>query len=258
MNVSEYIGFVSTEGDRFASAADDGDLDAHITHCPDWDMGDLVRHLGMIHLWAAASVAFPEPDWLDVSELPDLVRYWPELTGDTGEYPPGPDLVAWYRRTLANLIDVLDSAPADLVAFTFLPAPSPLSMWARRQASEIAIHRFDAELARGTTSGFDPLFATDMLDELMCGFAPRPRTIDLDRPQTIHVRTSDTDEHWYATIDNERTSTSRSGDRADLTITGAATDLYTLFWNRADHSEVEMSGDTALMDLWFRNFRVRW
>lgn len=34
---------------------------------------------------------------------------------------------------------VLESAPADVAAFTFLPAPTPLAIWARRQASEIAM-----------------------------------------------------------------------------------------------------------------------
>ncbi len=128
MDVSDYIGFVGSEGERFASAAGHDALSVKIAACPGWDMGDLVRHLGMIHLWAAANVAFPESDWLDVEELPDLVRYWPDLAGDSGEYPDDPELVAWYRDTLANLIEVLTSAPADVAAFTFLPAPTPLTM----------------------------------------------------------------------------------------------------------------------------------
>ena len=255
MDVSDYIGFVASEGELFASAAEQGEMSVDIPPCPDWDMGDLVRHLGMIHLWAAANVAFPESDWMDVSDLPDLVKYWPDLAKD---YPDDAELVAWYRDTLANLIEVLKSAPADVEAFTFLPAPTPLSMWARRQASEIAIHRFDAELGRGTTTHFDPHFATDMLDELMCGFAPRPRTLDIERPQVIHVHAGDTGEHWYVTIGTERTETSRHGDEADLTLTGTAADLYVLLWNRAPDSSVTMRGNTDLMDLWHGYFRVRW
>ena len=257
MDVSDYIGFVASEGDLFASVAEQGDLSVDIPPCPDWDMRGLVRHLGMIHLWAAANVAFPESDWLDVSDLPDLIKYWPELAED---YPDDADLVAWYRDTLANLIEVLKSAPTDVAAFTFLPAPSPLSMWARRQASEIAIHRFDAELARGITSQFDPQFATDMLDELVSGFAPRPRPrpLDIERSQVIHVHAEDTGEHWYVTIGSEQTETSRHGDQADLTLTGTAADLYVLLWNRTPDSSVTMSGDTDLMDLWHGTFRVRW
>ncbi len=258
MDVSDYIGFVASEGGLFASAAEHGELSARIASCPDWDMADLVRHLGMIHLWAAANVAFPESDWLDVEELPDLVRYWPDLTGETGEYPDDAELLPWYRETLANLIDVLKSAPADVAAFTFLPAPTPLTMWARRQASEIAIHRFDAEQARGITSHFDAQFATDMLDELLSGFAARPRPLDVDRPQVIHVHAEDTDDHWYVSMGPEDTETAREGDAADLTLTGSAADLYILLWNRTPDSNVAMSGNADLMDLWHGNFRVRW
>ena len=258
MQVADYIGFVASEGDLFASAAERGELSVRIAPCPDWDMGDLVRHLGMIHLWAAANVACPESDWPDVEELPDLVRYWPELTGESGEYPPDAELVGWYRETLANLIEVLKSAPADVAALTFLPAPTPLTMWARRQASEIAIHRFDAEQARGITSHFDPHFANDMLDELLSGFAPRPRPLDVERPQVMHVHAEDTDEHWYISMGPEDTETSREGDTADLTLTGTAADLYVRLWNRTPGPTIEMSGNTGLLDLWNGNFRVRW
>jgi len=258
MDVTDYIGFVASEGDRFAAAAEHGELGVRIAPCPDWDMRDLVRHLGMIHLWAAANVAFPESDWLDVEELPDLVRYWPDLTGDSGEYPDDAELVDWYRATLSNLIEVLKSAPADVAAFTFLPAPTPLTMWARRQASEIAIHRFDAEQARGITSHFEPHFASDMLDELLTGFAPRPRPLDIERPRVLHVHAEDTDDHWYVSMGPDDTETSREGDAADLTLTATAADLYIRLWNRTPDSSIAMSGDADLMDLWNGNFRVRW
>ncbi|CAN5493936.1 maleylpyruvate isomerase family mycothiol-dependent enzyme [soil metagenome] len=255
MDVSDYIGFVASEGELFASAAEHGELSVAIAPCPGWEMRELVRHLGMIHLWAAANVAFPESDWLDVHDLPDLVRYWPELAAG---YPEDADPVDWYRDTLANLIQVLKSAPADLECFSFLPAPSPLAMWARRQASEIAIHRFDAEQSRDITSHFDPQFATDMLDELMCGFAVRPRSLDIERPEVIHVHANDTDEHWYVSVGPEQTETTRQGAHADLTLTGTASDLYLLLWNRTPDTSIAMSGNTDLMDLWHANFRVRW
>lgn len=259
MDVSDYIGFVASEGDLFASAAEQGELGTPIAACPDWDMGDLVRHLGMIHLWAAANVAYPHDDWLDVEELPDLVQYWPELTGPSGEYPGDAELVAWYRDTLANLVEVLKSAPLDLECFSFLPAPTPLTMWARRQASEIAIHRVDAEQARGVPSQFDPHFATDMLDELLSGFAPRPGPPPgIEHPQVIHVHTDDTDEHWYLTLGPEGVETSRRGDQADLTLAAKAADLYVLLWNRSPDSSVATTGNTDLMNSWLGNFRVRW
>lgn len=256
MDVKDYIGHVAAEGELFASVAEQGELDVGIPPCPGWDMRELVRHLGMIHLWAAANVAFPHSDWLDVSDLPDLVQYWPDLAQG---YPDDTDPVPWYRDTLANLVRVLESAPEDLECFSFLPAPTPLTMWARRQASEIAIHRFDAEMSRGITSKFDPQFATNMLDELLSGFAPRPRgEIDLDGARVLHVRAEDTGEDWWLTIGPEGIETSRQGSGADLTVAGTAAELYLTMWNRTPDSTVRLTGDTTLMDLWHTTCRVRW
>ena len=131
-------------------------------------------------------------------------------------------------------------------------------MWARRQASEIAIHRFDAEQARGITSRFDPHFANDMLDELLVGFAARPRPLAVERPQVMHVHAVDTDEHWYVSMGPEDTETSRDGAAADLTLTGTAADLYVRLWNRMPGTDIEMTGNADLMDLWNGNFRIRW
>jgi len=46
----------------------------------------------------------------------------------------------------------LSAAPPDLRCWTFLPAPSPLAMWARRQAHETTVHRVDAELAAASVA----------------------------------------------------------------------------------------------------------
>jgi len=255
MDVSDYIGFVASEGELFASAAERGELTVDIPPCPGWDMRELVRHLGLIHLWAAGHVAYPQPELWDIEDLQDLTRFWSDLDGS---WPDDADLVAWYRNTHANLVRVLEAAPADVDSFTFLPAPSPLAMWARRQASEIAIHRFDAELSRGVTSHFDPEFATDMLDELLCGFGPRRRPLEIDSAKMIHIHSEDTAEHWYVTMGPERTDTARQGGNADLTLTGTAADLYLLLWNRTPDSSVTMKGDSDVMSLWHGNFRIRW
>jgi uncharacterized protein (TIGR03083 family) len=257
MDVAEYIGYVASEGDKFAAAADKGDLDVDISACEGWDMRALVRHLGLIHLWAAGNVAYPTDDWLDADDIPDMARYWPEL-GTT--WPDDADLVGWYRRTKENLVRVLESAPSDHQCFSFLPAPTPVTMWSRRQASEIAIHRFDAENARGIPSHFEPEFAADMLDELLSGFAPRPSSsdVEIDSDRVLHVHADDVDEHWYLTIGPSGIETLREGRDADLTVTATAAGLYLLLWNRTDTSTVKLAGDADLIDLWRETCRVRW
>ena len=257
MDVADYIGYVESEGDKFAAAAEKGELNVDISRCEGWDMRALVRHLGLIRLWAAGNVAYPKDDWLDADDIPDMGRYWPELGS---AWPDDVDLVSWYRRTKENLVRVLESAPPDHQCFSFLPAPSPVTMWSRRQASEIAIHRFDAEDARGIPSHFEPAFAADMLDELLSGFATRPsgKQIDVESERVLHVHAHDVDEHWYLTIGSAGIETAREGDRADLAVTASAAELYLLMWNRADDSTVTLSGDHDLMDLWRESCRVRW
>ncbi len=255
MDVSDYISFVVSEGDLFAAAVEQGELSVDIAQCPGWDMRELVRHLGMIHLWAAGNVAFPKDDWLEVDDLTDLAGHWPDLATT---WPDDTHLVSWYRQTLANLVSVLESAPSDLVCFTFLPAASPLTMWARRQASELAIHRFDAEKTRGTTTCFDPQFAADMLDELLIGFAPRHRKVAVDEERTLQVHAEDVGEHWHLKIRPQGIETSRQRSDADLSIAGTAAELYLSMWNRTPDLTVKLVGDPEVMKLWHDTCRVRW
>jgi uncharacterized protein (TIGR03083 family) len=258
MQVADYIGFVASEGDQFATAADKGELTVGIAACEGWDMRSLVRHLGLIHLWAAGTVVAAQDDWLDSMDIPDMARYWPELASS---WPDDTELISWYSATKDNLIRVLESAPADHQCFSFLPAPTPVTMWSRRQASEIAIHRFDAENARGIPSHFEPEFAADMLDELLSGFAVRPRhqkATKIESEQVLHVHADDVDQHWYLTIGPHTTETAREGGDADLTVTATAADLYLHMWNRTGDSTVELTGDAGVMDIWRESCRVRW
>lgn len=250
-----YIESVELEGARFADVAEGASLDLPIEACPGWSLRDLVRHVGEIHLWAAANVAVPQPRWLQVDQLSNLSAYWPDLAGG---WPTDGDLVSWYRATNANLVEVLRSAPDDVAAFTFLPAPTPLTMWARRQASEIAVHRFDAEHACGIVSHFESTFAGDMLDELLTGFAPRYTDVPTDVTRVLRVVATDVSEQWWVTMKPGGMTTGRSGHGEHLTLTGTAGDLYLALWNRTDGRNLGVAGDPGVLDLWRNSCRVVW
>lgn len=61
--------------------------------------------------------------------------------------PDDAELIGAYRSGHAALVAALRSADPDLECATFMPAPSPLAFWARRQAHGTAIHRYDAQSA---------------------------------------------------------------------------------------------------------------
>ena len=45
---------------------------------------------------------------------------------------------------------------------------------------------------------------------------------------------------------------------ADLTISGTASDLYLLLWNRGDEARVALEGDRGLLDMWREKATVTW
>jgi uncharacterized protein (TIGR03083 family) len=150
--------------------------------------------------------------------------------------PPPDDLLDWFVEGHAALVAALRAAPADLDCWSFLPAPSPLAFWARRQAHETAIHRADADSARGVIPSYDPHFAADGIGELLGGFYARHVAINPDGRQI----STDADLP------------------ADCTVSGAASDLYHLLWNRQPAQPPRISGDQAVMELWRERAQVKW
>ena len=114
--------------------------DAPVPTCPDWRVRDLVRHTGGVHRWATGYVPKPGPRSPTV-DLDEVVGTWP-ADDDAGRLAP-----RGLRRPGGG---AGRPRPPDLRVLD-LPAarPSPLALWARRQAHETAIHRVDAELAAG-------------------------------------------------------------------------------------------------------------
>ena len=254
MEISRHIEAVRDEGRRFAEAGASTSLDTPIQYCPGWTMRDLLRHLSEIHLWASAHVALRATKmWVD--DLAELTGYWPDLAVF---WPDDSELVDHYLATNENLLKALENAPADLDAMTFLPAPSPLAMWARRQAHEIAVHRYDAEHAAGMISGFDPLFAADGIDELLCAFAPRRNSLPVNDTKRMGITTVDTADQWVVTLGPDGIETSRGGGDTDVNVTGTAEDLYLMTWNRGDRDTLLIDGDRSVIDTWHGNQRVRW
>ena len=259
MQVSEHIAAIKHQGHALAAAAENAGLDAPVPPCPGWSTRDLVRHVGEIHLWAAAHVAHPHdpPHYGTEAELLDGLRaHWPTLgrfwVDDEG-------LIAWYLQTNDNLVHSLEAAPPDLEAWTFLPAPSPLAMWARRQAHETAIHRFDAESAANNGSPFEPVFASDGVDEIVSGITTRRRLdVPVTRPKTMLLHATDTDDRWLVTMESDAATTVRKDGPADVIVASDASTLYLAMWNRVGNSAVNITGNAEVLDTWHRNFRVRW
>ena len=245
METAEFVEILDHEGRSLAVAAEAAGTDAKVPTCPEWQVRDLLRHTGMVHRWAAAFVAeghtSPRPD----GGLPDL---------------DGAELLAWFREGHRHLVDTLRSADPDVRCWAFLPAPSPLAFWARRQAHETTVHRFDAETARGDAdAGIAPDFAADGIDELLRGFHARARSrLRSDEPRVLRVRATDLDGAvWTVRLSQEPPVAERgdAGD-ADCELAGPAAELYLSLWNRLPFPSV--TGDASVAALWREKSAVTW
>ncbi|MFI9365385.1 maleylpyruvate isomerase family mycothiol-dependent enzyme [Kitasatospora sp. NPDC053057] len=262
MEISEHIDALRREGALLADAAARTDLTAPVPTCPDWRLGDLVRHVGQVHRWAAAYPSKGLRAPLDEAGRQAVI----------GPDPSDAELLDWFRDGHAALVTVLSEAPAEVECWSFLPAPSPLAFWARRQAQETAVHRFDADAAAGSPGpAVDTTLALDGVDELLRGFMLRGRPkvhSDSDSRRTVQVRTTDGPGSWHLTLSREPliVTTEEHPEPADLTISGPSRELYLLLWNRltveqaeqgGQSGRVEFSGDRALLDLWRDNAAIR-
>ncbi|MFF0013664.1 maleylpyruvate isomerase family mycothiol-dependent enzyme [Streptomyces sp. NPDC005374] len=237
METAEFIEILEQEGLLLASAAEQAGTDAKVPTCPAWQVRDLLRHTGAVHRWATTFVAEEHAAFRPFGDEPAL---------------DGDELLSWFRTGHRRLVDTLGSAAPDVRCWSFLPAPSPLAFWARRQAHETSVHRFDAEAARGgtpTETGRD--FAADGIDELLRGFHARAKSrVRSTEPRVLRVRATDTAGAVWTVRLTEEPPAAEYGDagNVDCEVSGPAARLYAALWNRLPFPQV--TGDVSVAELW--------
>jgi uncharacterized protein (TIGR03083 family) len=248
MDLEGYLVALRREGDLLAAALDRVDHDARSPGCPDWRVGDVVRHLGYVHRWAAAIVRERRAD----SEV--------DVADDGAGVPPAA-LAEWFRAGHGALLSALAGCDPAAEFFAFLPAPSALHFWSRRQTHETGIHRADVESAAGPVTPFPAEQAVDGIDEILHGFAARPRPRWAGPERTLGLLAADAAvPGWSVRIDSggARVERGEGAVAAECVVRSSASDLYLLLWNRIDADRLVVDGDRAVLDGWRDAVRVRW
>lgn len=248
VKIAEHLDALRREGELMAAAADRAGLAAAVPSCPAWQVKDLLRHTGYVHRWAARHITEGPAEVIDGPSEAEILR------GGAADA----DLLGWFRAGHAALVETLASADPAVRCATFMPAPSPLAFWTRRQAHETAIHRADAELAVGPADGpvpeYPPRFAADGIDELIIGFGQRrkyqPQSGLASRAALLRVIAADTGDAWDI----------GDGSGAGCTVSAPASSLYLYLWNRADAdaADVTITGDPGLLASWQASVKIRW
>ncbi len=236
MEINEQIARIRAEGAALAASAEAGPFDALVPSCSGWDVEVLLRHIGDVHRWAATIVRERAP-----------TRLRRDVVGPLGRH----ELLPWYREGCDALIAALEAASPDDSFWFWGPAPNALAFWARRQANETAVHRCDAEAARGAIAPLSTADALDAIDEWF-GLAFRRASAPEGGGRILRLVTTDSNSRWNVTLGERIEVTSdRGGGHCELR--GTASDLYLWSMNRRGTEGITVSGDESLLRVWTDN-----
>ncbi|MFD9791883.1 maleylpyruvate isomerase family mycothiol-dependent enzyme [Streptomyces sp. NPDC059070] len=261
----DYIAHFRREAEAFEAAARRASREAGadgaplVPSCPGWSMADLVFHLGAVHRYVIRVIGErlrQRPDEADFSflRLPADYGGWPDPDRAPHRAPLPPDLLDWFREgadTLAELFASCD--PAERV-WSWAPEQS-VGFWLRMQAIEAAVHRWDAENALGTAGPVDRLLAADAVTHSFEVMAPARRAQRPTPPgegERMRFRQSDGFRVWVVQTDPEEVLLNEGTGCCLVELTATASELMLFLWHRITADGLEVRGDAALLDRYFK------
>jgi len=255
LGFDRYCDEIVTQTSLLTSAITGTDLTGPVPSCPDWNVGQLLRHLGGAQRWAAGIVRSRAtgPVRREFTDLSAYIREDPAVTGP------------WLAEGAARLAGALREAGAGTPVWT--PIASGITdFYARRFTHETLIHRADAALAVGAGYQAAPDVAIDAIDEwLYLGSHPihlkyHPEVRELLGPgRTLHFHATDTPPEaaaeWVVDLTGEVITWRRAHEKSAVAARGPLTDLLLVLYRRRAADVLEVLGDAHLLDLWLDRAR---
>jgi len=231
-----YFALIDDDTERMLAVAD-GSTTATVPSCPEWTVADLVEHTGYVYLHKVrvmADGAFPAD--------------WPPTT--YADLPP----LELLRTAKDELFEEFSRHDVTEQTATF-GADTTIGFWARRMALEIAVHRYDAELAAGDVTEVPDDLAIDGIDEILTvmlasgyGDPEFARAHPVDG--TVAIESGGL--RWLATLDGTTTVTVVVGpvsspSTAVATASGDPDAVFLWLWGRLPDDAVTLTGDAEAL-----------
>jgi uncharacterized protein (TIGR03083 family) len=241
----EHVDAVERDTKALVDALRSGPLDMGVPSCPEWTLTELAHHIG------------------------GFTGFWSHVlcegTGRSNtpfrEMPSGPGVADWYEELADLLVAELRITPADTAVWTWVPDRQNAAFVARRCAHELAVHRFDAQLARRATQPIDAALAADGIEEIFVMIAawsaqgdPAGRGQGRGDGESLHLHATDRGDEWLLTMEPEGLRVDRQHGKGDLALRGSVSDLELVLYQRPPIGEVEHLGDEAALAAWYRAF----
>ncbi|MFT7504174.1 MAG: hypothetical protein ACI91Q_002988 [Gammaproteobacteria bacterium] len=234
--MSAYLNALRADADLMSAAIRTGDSSALVAACPEWDLSKLLEHTGWVHRWATDAI---------------INGTAPARETDFG---PGNDenLAVWIVEGAAALINAIGATEPDAPTWHPFSLEQQVWVWARRQALETAMHRWDAQTAIGVQAGLDPELSSEGIQEYFELGLPRVLSrAKIDPPAvSLHVHCTDVDGEWLVWGEDGKYRMLPVHDKGDAAIRGTAADIWLLLMGRLDRSELNIVGDASAADAW--------
>lgn len=230
---------IERESARLGTVLDAG-LDLRVASCPQWVVRDLADHVVSVLGFWRTQLAAADPTSRTAVGGPAGI----------GEGDPAERLHEESEGLVGLLADVGPDSPCWNWAETDLR-----SSWvARRMALELAVHRYDGELAAGEPTPVEVALAADGLDERIKVHLALDVT---DAPEatlggSLCLDATDCDVAFVVEVGGGRLHVREGTGPASAYCSGTASDLFLFSWNRVAPDRLALTGDEAVVGAWRR------
>jgi uncharacterized protein (TIGR03083 family) len=235
-----WLGALRREAGALRAVVTDDTLPTTLPSCPGWTVQELARHTGAGFRWIAGHVV------RGVTTSPGYP--------DRADAPTGPDLLPWWDESLKLLLAELDRVDPELPAWNPCPRPKVAAFWPRREAHEIAVHRWDAQVAVGLPEPVETELAADGVAEVLDSLLPMQPPREPVGDGVIQLVATDSEDGWIIRVRGTAISLL---DTATLVpeehqlrtqASGSASDLLLALWGRIPFDVLEITGEAALLE----------
>ncbi|MGW2865462.1 maleylpyruvate isomerase family mycothiol-dependent enzyme [Streptomyces sp. NPDC001205] len=230
-----------------------------VPSCPGWSVADLVFHLGAVHRYVSRVIGeglLDQPDDTDFTflSLPANPEGWPNPQHAPNQASLPSELVGWFHEGASRLATVFtDHDPAERV-WSWSQEQS-VGFWQRMQAIEASVHLWDIENALGDPRPVDRLLAADAVRHTFEVMAPARRArqnAPAGQGERLRFRQSDGSGVWIVQLDPDGVRLNSGTGCCDVELTAAASDLMLFLWHRIPADGLEVRGDGALLERYFK------
>jgi uncharacterized protein (TIGR03083 family) len=212
----DLLAALARDGEAFADACADADLNIAVPTCPGWSLADLVWHLAEVHHFWRTIVDEQRDTWEGYEQPPR---------------PPDGALVDFYRDGLEATVTVLAAAHPQRANWTW-SHQRDAGFVMRRMAQETAVHLFDACAARGGQHTVAADLASDGIDEFLFHFLRPDANFAGALGGSVHIHCTDVAGEWTvrpadsadAVTDASPAAGSGAGGGAEEVVAAAAVD----------------------------------